>query len=668
VDRLGQSVPSLDELKQIQEEARSSRSLKQLRISFERVQELRSIHSGNFDIQLAAAEAQEEIIRRAREIRGQSENLRLEAELFDKTSIERPTVEMPAEQPEEQAADGRPEPSEESRANWRRATYIALFLTAVILVVFFYLIQTARHINLTPNVATAPPKSVEPGRAPVQNTKAPEAPAAPTISPTLRLYTDLIPGTVSVDDGEPQDLKDGELVLDHLETGRHSIKVAGRNGTAEFSFDVSPGSAPQAVQPVTTSNAMAVLVSAHGGKGHLITSVQQPDISVDGKPVGQAGPDGLALDNLGTSDHELQLAQANDRQRFVMTYTAAPVLTVYIKSDLSIGTVTVLTKLDGVNVFVNDKPLRRPTDQGQLRVPLKVGGYVIRVHKEGFIDPPPQSVTVKKGEETELSFDLKPFEKLASLEVRDAPPGTTVIVDKVPVATVGADGIATAGKLKSGDHSIELRLEGSVSKKFDRAFQDGKTVLLSGADTALEKAVSETKPAPAPSTAVQPAPAEETGAASAQPIEIPGEHVRRGGGFVPYHTPKAAGHYVFQAHSKIGGFLKHDKLQWYAGYENSDNYVLFTLDGKHASIRQVKDGKSSELNRIPFNATSDQWVQVDLSVNPDAISARVRTPDSPWHDIGTATSNGRDFTQNRVGFYLPGNDEIAVANFHFSKR
>jgi len=665
VDRLEQSASSLDDLKQIQEEARSSRSLKQLRTSFERVQELRKIHSGNFDVQLIAAEAQEEIIRRAREIRSQPENLSLEADLFDKTSDKPAAVEVPAEEPQEQVTDDHPEASEESRANWRRATYIALFLTAVILVVFFYLIQTARRINLAPNTATAP-KPVEPAKAPVQNAKSPEP--SPPISPTLRLYTDLIPGTVSVDDGEPQDLKDGELILDHLETGRHSIKVAGRSGTAEFSFDVSQGSAPQPVPPITASNAMAVLVSEQGGKGHLITSVQQPDISVDGKPVGQAGPDGLALDNLGTSDHELQLGQANDRQRFVMTYTAAPVLTAYIKSDLSIGTVTILTKLDGVSVFVNDKSLRRQTEQGQLRVPLKVGGYVIRVHKDGFVDPPPQSATVKKGEETELSFDLKPFEKLASLEVRDAPPGTTVIVDKLPVATVGADGIATAGNLKSGNHSIELRLEGSVSKKFDRAFQDGKTVLLAGADSALAKEVSETKPAPASPSPVQPAPAEETVPTSAQPIDIPGEHVRRGGGFVPYHTPKAAGHYFFQAHGKIGGFLKHDKLQWYAGYENSDNYVLFTLDGKHASIRQVKNGKSSELNRIAFNANSDQWVQVDLSVNPDAISARVRTPDSAWNEIGTAPSSGRDFTQDRVGFYLPGSDEIAVANFHFSKK
>lgn len=666
MDRLGQSAPSLDELKQIQEEARSSRSLKQLRTSFERVQELRSLHSGNFDIQLVAAEAQEEIIRRARELRTHPENLRFEGELFDKTEIKPPEEELPADEPEREVIDERAEASDETRANWRRATYIALFLTAVILVVFFYLIQTARRINLTPTVATPASKPAEPAKTPVQDAKSPEP--SPAISPTLRLYTDLIPSTVSIDDGDPQDLKDGELILDHLETGRHSIKVAGRSGTAEFSFDVSQGAAPQVVPPITASNVMAVLVSSQGGKGHLTTTVQQPDISVDGKSVGQAGPDGMALDNLGTSDHELQLVQANDRQRFVMTYTAAPVLTAYIKSDLSLGTITIVTKLDGVSVFVNDKPLRRPTDGGQLRIPLKVGGYVIRVHKDGFVDPPPQSVTVKKGEEAELSFDLKPLEKLAALEVRDAPPGTAVIVDKVPVATVGADGIATAGNLKSGDHSIELRLEGSVSKKFDRAFRDGKTVLLSGPDAALEKAVSEAKPAPPPSAPTQPAPAEDAARSSTQPIEMPGEHVRRGGGFVHYHTPKATGNYVFQAHSKIGGFLKHDKLQWYAGYENTDNYVMFMLDGKHASIRQVKNGKSSEINRISFNASSDQWIQVDLSVKPDAISARVRTPESAWAEVGTALSGGRDFTQDRVGFYLPGSDEVAVANFHFNKK
>jgi hypothetical protein len=252
---------------------------------------------------------------------------------------------------------------------------------------------------------------------------------------------------------------------------------------------------------------------------------------------------------------------------------------------------------------------------------------------------------------------------LAELEVHGAAPGSVVLVDGIQAGTANAEGHATIANLKPGEHTVELRLEGAVPKHFRRIFQAGGTVTLAGPDVALQKAAVETKPVEEPA----PAPPAET-APTEKPVEISGEQVRRGGGFVHYNVPHAAGRYSFEAHSRIGGFLKHDKLQWYAGYEDSANYILFSLDGKHASIRKVTDGKSQEINRIPFNANSEGWVQVDLTVNADQISARVRKPGETWNSIGTVTGSGRDFTKGRVGFYLPGNDEIAVANFRFNAK
>jgi len=80
----------------------------------------------------------------------------------------------------------------------------------------------------------------------------------------------------------------------------------------------------------------------------------------------------------------------------------------------------------------------------------------------------------------------------------------------------------------------------------------------------------------------------------------------------------------------------------------------------------VRDGISIELKRIPFEADSNRWVQVDLSVKPDSIGARVKTGGGAWNDIGSASSAGRDFTQGNVGFFIPDKDEVAIANFRFS--
>jgi hypothetical protein len=567
-----------------------------------------------------------------------------------------------------EAAEIPPEVPRLDQKTWQRSVILSLFLTAVILAAFFYLIQTARRINL-PQTQTAsnaqtpakpsPQTGQNPATQPVNTTP---------IVPTLRVYTDLVPGTVSIDGADPQPMTDGELTLDHLQDGQHNIKVSGNSGSAAFTFKVDGKAAPEVVGIPTGSNALALLVSAQDGKARLITTAQNSSLLLDGKPVGEISPEGLSLDGLGTADHDLQLNREKDRQRFVWTYTPAPVLTVYVKSDPNVGTAVVMTQLDGVNVWINDKPVRRPTEHGQLRIPLKVGEYTIRVHKDGYVDPPPQSVDVKKAEDAAVEFSLQSMPVISTLEIKDAQPGTNIYIDNQLAGSVGATGAATIRDLKPGEHAISLQHDQFAPKILGRMFQPGKPVLLAGDEVKLEPQASDEAKTASAAQPQSPAANLTSAAPVSTGIDIVGEQVRKGGGFIAYHVPRAAGHYSFSAHSRIGGFLKHSKLQWYAGYQDSQNYVLFTVDGKHAIIRDIRDGKPIEVNRIPFNADSNEWVQVDLSVKADSIDARLRTPDASWHDVGTVISQGRDFTQGKVGFYVPGNDEIAVANFHFSNR
>ena len=101
---------------------------------------------------------------------------------------------------------------------------------------------------------------------------------------------------------------------------------------------------------------MAVLVSEEDGKARLITNAEHSGVLLDGKPAGEVGTDGLTLDNLGKTDHDLQVTQDKDRQRFVLTYTPAPALTVYVKSDPNAGTVVVMAGQDGADVYIDASP------------------------------------------------------------------------------------------------------------------------------------------------------------------------------------------------------------------------------------------------------------------------------------------------------------------------
>ena len=658
MDRSRQTLSALDELGQIQYEVRLSRSLSDLRRYFDRVQKVRRTYVDDFDVQLLAADVQEAVIERARLLREQSAAVYLEEDDAENSGI----PPLPPPKRSHEAAEIPPEVPRLDGKSWKRSIYLAFLFTVLICAGFFYLIQTARRINLPETVPTSASNPAQPGGKPASQVTPAPIPSV-TAKPTLRVYTDLVPGTVSIDDGAPQDLKDGELVLDDLQPGRHTIKVAGRSGNAGFSFDVKDNAAPQIVGPPTALNAMAVLVSAQDGKGRVFTNAQPSALLVDDKPAGDVSPEGLALDDLGATDHDLQIVRDHDKQRFVLTYTPAPALTAYVKSDPNTGTVVVMAGRDGVNVFINDKPYRRATNQGQLRIPLKVGEYTIRVHKDGFTDPPPQTAEVKKAEETAMEFSLEPVPQLGTLEVHGAAPGTTIYLDKQLAATIGNDGVANIGNVKVGEHTVELRRQDAIPKKLLRIFTAGVPIVLSGPDVQLEKVIASNNSAarPEPEPVAQPA-----ATPPPAPVQTQGEQIRKGGGFVHYSTPEKAGQYSFQMHGHIGGFLKHGKLQWYAGYHDTDNYVLFTLDGKHASVRRIQGGKSTEVNRIPFDANSDEWIQVDMSVQPTGVSARIKGVDGTWSDLGSVASPGRDFTQDKVGFYIPGNDEVAISKFRFS--
>lgn len=147
-----------------------------------------------------------------------------------------------------------------------------------------------------------------------------------------------------------------------------------------------------------------------------------------------------------------------------------------------------------------------------------------------------------------------------------------------------------------------------------------------------------------------------------------GERVLEGGGYVTFHVTKTPGHYTFWARLRKGGHLLHrDRIEWFAGYQDQKNQVLFQVDGKHLVVRDMVDGKGTDKRRIPFEADPHQWVQVEMTVTANSVAVRVRQAAEAWVDGGSLPSEGRDFTQGRMGFLVSGGEEIGVRNFQFAQ-
>jgi hypothetical protein len=257
------------------------------------------------------------------------------------------------------------------------------------------------------------------------------------------------------------------------------------------------------------------------------------------------------------------------------------------------------------------------------------------------------------------------------LQIRGAEPGTTVYLDRQLMSVVGGDGNSNIGGVKPGDHAIELRHDGEQPKQLQHTFKAGGTLTLSGADVALAKLsapATETAPPPgAPAQPPQPEQQQQAPPAEAQPVTLPAS-THKGGGFLIYHTTKTTGRYSFSMQlRKGGGFLKSKRLQWFFGYQDTKNYVLFQVDGKRFTVRQVVDGKSEELQKSPFDADLESYVQIEAAVKPNSIDTRLKGSDGGWQNMGPVTIMGRNFTQGKFGILISGNNEVAVSTVHYGK-
>ncbi len=685
------SIP-LEELRRIEAEIQRARSVDDLRPLFDRLGAIRRTFIDDFDVQLAISQVQQQIVDRGRvlleshyEARGPAAS-RGTADVFleenparlDENAVhEEPGAEHAPGEIHDDAHAHQDVPTIDARS-WKRATYIGAFFAIVLFAAFFYLVQTARKLNFESNGQQANTANQAKGGAaqPKPSPGSPVSPQATPVStnPALRLYTDLTPGTVTIDGGAAQALHDGELELDNLNAGQHAVKLTGATGGASFNFDSAPKAAPKLTAQPSADNAMVVTVSTQDGAGHMMTNAQNSVAVLDGKEIGPIPPTGLDLTNLGQTDHDLQIRRGTDSQRFVLTYVPAPALTVFVKNDLNAGNLVVLTGEDGADVYVGDQKYRRKTEHGQLRIPnLKVGTYAVRVTKPGYLEVAPQTVQIKKAEETRVAFHLQPEPRpqVASLQVNGAQPGTQVLVDGTLATTADAQGNATAANINPGDHIVELKHDGSQSKQLERSFNAGETVTLGGPDTALAKLPP---PAPAPSPAAGAAPESEKEASAASPggtegggVPMPGS-IHRGGGFLIYHSTKEPGRYTFSMQLlRGGGFLKGKRLQWFVGYQDTKNYVLFQLDGKHFVIRQVVDGKGQEIRKMAFDANLENVVGVEMAVKAHSVETRLKPSDGGWENMGEASDIASDLTQGKFGVLISGNDEIGVSSVQYGK-
>ena len=348
-----------------------------------------------------------------------------------------------------------------------------------------------------------------------------------------------------------------------------------------------------------------------------------------------------------------------------------------------------------------------------MRIPnLELKDYVVRVSKSGFQDLPEQKIRIHKGGQTKVIFNLQPMLVSSSLTVQGGVPVATVLIDQAPVGTVRSDGTLSVAAVNPGDHTVEFRKDRFKPRQIRKHFVVGQAVSLTATDAALEASPGELKitftPADAQVTlnkAGETPTKVNSGAALSLPagsytltaktadsftrsstVEIStgqsrsldlslapsgmskwddpagwkqekGSFAHKGGDFVMYGVSPTTGTFIFSAM-----LAKGHRMQWMLNCTDANNYILFQVDDNNFYRTVVKNGQKGDETKISHKMDKKSFHTLQIRVGPNEIVHQIRQGDS-WFVLDRWTQPGSNLGLGKFGFYIPGNDQIALSSF-----
>jgi serine/threonine protein kinase len=533
--------------------------------------------------------------------------------------------------------------------------------------------------------------------------------------PVVKLSSDTGAGKVSFDDQPAVELEGAQWTLEKLASGEHKLKFDSKQGSASFTFSSEAGAPPAVKGPIVANGLLAVVVSNLGSRVHVYCSDPRARLSLDGQAAAAMGEGGWELPQVSLATHELTLTHGDDQYKLDIDLSPAPTLATFLQSGQNIGTLVIVTGEDKARVYLNGQLQKGTTQGGQLRIPnLEPKDYEVTVSKAGFQDLPPQKVRVRRGEQTKLSFNLQPVPHLASLSIQSGTPGAQVLIDQAPVGVIQPDGTFNLATITAGDHVVELRKDRFVSKRIQKHFAAGSNVALAGADAVLQAGTGELRITFSPPEAVvNLARAGEAPVklASGSPLSLPpgtytltariadsvtrsstvevvagqskgfdlplapsgmsrwddpagwksdkNGFVHKGGDFVLYGVSPASGTFAFSVMLQKG-----HRLQWVVNYVDSNNYVLFQIDENNFYRTVMHNGQKSDEFKAPHKSDKKSFRFMQIRVAPNEIVNQTKDGDA-WVVLDKWSMPGANLAAGKFGFYIPGNDQVALASFSF---
>lgn len=494
----------------------------------------------------------------------------------------------------------------------------------------------------------------------------------------MRILADGLDGSKVIMDDQPAgEVQQGQFFLDNVKPGPHTVKITGKAGEATFAFETAEAKLPN-VTGATGKGLLTVAVASFGNAAKLTASAGPLKLALNGQPQADASPAGVDLQGFQAGPAEIKVGEGATEKTLQDTFGPNPGLTVFIRSEKAgppapgdFGAVVVVTGEDDVHVFINNREQPRHTVRGQLRIPVLPGRVNVRVAKDGFNAPAAQTVNVAKGADTRVEFQLQKIETKLTPIAPPAPVNTAPASGTVRIAR--STGGATTTYRRDTDNQPHL-LNGSqidlapgnyifVSKAPGYVDKVERVQVVAGGQVSIDLTLNAVRAA---------APAARVGGMA--DWEDPsgwtrdGETwVHKGGNFVAYKLP-AKGVYTFTVELiKGGGLFRGGHIRWYVDYTDPKNYGLFEIDKKTFWAKTVVNGKSKDREKTQHGLENQKTFTIQVDVAPEHVVTRIKNGDT-WITLDSWTEAGRNFSDGKFGFYIPGNDEIGITDFRFQPK
>jgi hypothetical protein len=124
----------------------------------------------------------------------------------------------------------------------------------------------------------------------------------------------------------------------------------------------------------------------------------------------------------------------------------------------------------------------------------------------------------------------------------------------------------------------------------------------------------------------------------------------------------ASGTFVFSAM-----LTKGHSLQWVLNYSDPKNYILFQIDENNFYRTVIRNGQKTDQIIVPDKSDRKSFRTLQIRVSSMELVHQIKHGDS-WTVLDRWTQPGANLGLGKFGFYIPGNDEVALSSFaHYAE-